>query len=157
ARTRTMVRDSALPRRRDALCGGADRPASHNLDAGIRMFIADHVQIPQSSQAIPMARPPIRAAATAVLAAVLAMVALVSPARAQEGERPFGFIDRLFSGSGRLSGDRNAPPAVVGERSAQMSGSDLLLRLDRLEAQLRQLTGNVEQLQYRNQQLEGLV
>jgi tol-pal system protein YbgF len=121
------------------------------------MFIADHVQIPQSSQAIPMARPPIRAAATAVLAVALAMVALVSSARAQEGERPFGFIDRLFSGSERLSGDRNAPPAVAGERSAQMSGSDLLLRLDRLEAQVRQLTGNIEQLQYRNQQLESLV
>ncbi len=38
-----------------------------------------------------------------------------------------------------------------------MSGSDLLLRLDRLEAQVRQLTGTIEQLQYRNQQLEGLV
>src|SRR5437016_6382593 len=38
-----------------------------------------------------------------------------------------------------------------------MPGSDLLLRLDRLDAQVRQLTGNIEQLQYRNQQLESLV
>jgi tol-pal system protein YbgF len=31
------------------------------------------------------------------------------------------------------------------------------MRLDRLEAQTRQLTGAIEQLQYRNQQLEGLL
>jgi tol-pal system protein YbgF len=33
--------------------------------------------------------------------------------------------------------------------------SDLAVRLDRLEAQIRQLTGTIEQLQYRSQQLEG--
>lgn len=37
---------------------------------------------------------------------------------------------------------------------AQVSATDLLLRLDSLENQVRQLTGAVEQLQYRNQQLE---
>src|ERR1700719_4555580 len=37
---------------------------------------------------------------------------------------------------------------------AQMSQADLLTRIDRLEAALRELTGTVEQLQYRNQQLE---
>jgi tol-pal system protein YbgF len=37
---------------------------------------------------------------------------------------------------------------------AQMSQTDLLTRIDRLEAALRELTGTVEQLQYRNQQLE---
>jgi tol-pal system protein YbgF len=37
---------------------------------------------------------------------------------------------------------------------AQMSESDLLTRIDHLEAELRDLTGTVEQLQYRNQQLE---
>ena len=36
-----------------------------------------------------------------------------------------------------------------------MSDSDLVLRLDRLETQIRQLTGVIEQLQFRNQQLEG--
>jgi tol-pal system protein YbgF len=35
-----------------------------------------------------------------------------------------------------------------------MSQADLLTRIDRLEAALRELTGTVEQLQYRNQQLE---
>jgi tol-pal system protein YbgF len=37
---------------------------------------------------------------------------------------------------------------------AQASPSDILTRLDRLEATIRDLTGTVEQLQYRNQQLE---
>jgi tol-pal system protein YbgF len=37
---------------------------------------------------------------------------------------------------------------------AQMTESELVMRLNRLENQVRQLTGQVEQLQYRNQQLE---
>jgi len=41
-----------------------------------------------------------------------------------------------------------------GGARAQMSQADLLTRIDRLEAALRDLTGTVEQLQYRNQQLE---
>ncbi|HKC32245.1 MAG TPA: tol-pal system protein YbgF [Xanthobacteraceae bacterium] len=40
---------------------------------------------------------------------------------------------------------------------AQTSPSDLLVRLDQLQSEIRQLTGAVEQLQYRNQQLEQLV
>jgi tol-pal system protein YbgF len=45
--------------------------------------------------------------------------------------------------------------ALWGETArAQMSQADLLTRIDRLEAALRELTGTVEQLQYRNQQLE---
>src|SRR5262249_54621520 len=42
----------------------------------------------------------------------------------------------------------------AGPAAAQMSGSDLVIRLDQLEHQMRQLTGTIEQLQYRNQQLE---
>ncbi len=38
--------------------------------------------------------------------------------------------------------------------AAQMTASDIVMRLDALENQIRQLTGQVEQLQYRNQQLE---
>jgi tol-pal system protein YbgF len=41
-----------------------------------------------------------------------------------------------------------------GAARAQMSQAELLTRIDRLEAALRELTGTVEQLQYRNQQLE---
>jgi tol-pal system protein YbgF len=38
--------------------------------------------------------------------------------------------------------------------SAQMTAEELVMRLDRIENQIRQLTGTVEQLQYRNQQLD---
>jgi tol-pal system protein YbgF len=37
---------------------------------------------------------------------------------------------------------------------AQMSESELVMRLNRLEGQVRTLTGQIEQLQFRNQQLE---
>ncbi|MGE3148045.1 MAG: tol-pal system protein YbgF [Pseudorhodoplanes sp.] len=37
---------------------------------------------------------------------------------------------------------------------AQMSNSDLVVRVEQLENQIRQMTGTIEQLQYRNQQLE---
>jgi tol-pal system protein YbgF len=37
---------------------------------------------------------------------------------------------------------------------AQDSPTDLVMRIDHLEATIRNLTGNIEQLQYRNQQLE---
>jgi tol-pal system protein YbgF len=37
---------------------------------------------------------------------------------------------------------------------AQMSASDLVVRIDQLENQVRQLTGTIEQLQFRNRQLE---
>lgn len=42
----------------------------------------------------------------------------------------------------------------TGGAYAQLSQADLLTRIDHLEAELRELTGTVEQLQYRNQQLE---
>lgn len=45
---------------------------------------------------------------------------------------------------------REAAPVV----QAQMSASDVVVRLDRMENTIRQLTGTIEQLQYRNQQLE---
>jgi tol-pal system protein YbgF len=38
--------------------------------------------------------------------------------------------------------------------AAQMSASDVVMRIEALENQIRQLTGQVEQLQFRNQQLE---
>jgi len=45
-----------------------------------------------------------------------------------------------------------AIPAVA---PAQVGPADLLVRIDRLENQIRQLTGEIEQMQYRNQQLEA--
>jgi tol-pal system protein YbgF len=52
------------------------------------------------------------------------------------------------------------PPAPIAARAsaafkvAQVAETDLLMRLDRLDDQVRQLTGAIEQLQYHNQQLE---
>lgn len=40
---------------------------------------------------------------------------------------------------------------------AQVSASDLLVRLEQIEAHVRQLTGQIEQLQFRNQQLDQQV
>jgi tol-pal system protein YbgF len=47
-----------------------------------------------------------------------------------------------------------AAVVVATPAAAQMSAEELVLRIDRLENQLRQLTGTIEQLQYRNQQLD---
>ncbi len=70
---------------------------------------------------------------------------MVGAAAAQEAPpRPPGFLDNLFGGSSQQ-------PAAA---PAQASSADLAVRLDRLEAHIRQLTGTVEQLQFRNQQLE---
>src|SRR5205807_3982354 len=77
------------------------------------------------------------------------------PAWAQDSESP-GLLNLFFGGSERISGERNAPSQAL-ERTAQVGGPDLVLRLERLEAQIRQLTGTIEQLQFRNQQLEGQI
>jgi tol-pal system protein YbgF len=45
-------------------------------------------------------------------------------------------------------------PRALGPARAQVTATDLLVRIDQLEKQVRQLTGAVEQLQFRNQQLE---
>ena len=44
--------------------------------------------------------------------------------------------------------------SLIAPARAQMTESELVMRLNRLENQVRQLTGQIEQLQYRNQQLE---
>jgi tol-pal system protein YbgF len=45
--------------------------------------------------------------------------------------------------------------AIPSTGFAQASNAELLVRIDRLENQVRQLTGEIEQMQYRNQQLVG--
>ncbi len=87
--------------------------------------------------------------------AALALGANLSPSWAQDNESP-GLLNLFFGGSERISGERNAPQQPL-ERTAQVGGSDLVVRLERLEAQMRQLTGTIEQLQFRNQQLENQV
>jgi tol-pal system protein YbgF len=45
--------------------------------------------------------------------------------------------------------------AIPARALAQAGPAELVVRMDRLENQIRQLTGQVEQMQYRNQQLEA--
>jgi tol-pal system protein YbgF len=86
-----------------------------------------------------MIQPLSRALAAFVLAASFA----VASASAQEGG---GLLDRIFAPRGETATD--------GQQVAQVQQTDLVVRLERLEAQIRQLTGVIEQLQHRNQQLE---
>jgi tol-pal system protein YbgF len=74
-----------------------------------------------------------------------------------------GLFDGLFgrpdsseraAGNGRKGPSEQTPDQV---EMAQMSAPDLIVRLDQLEHQIRQLTGAIEQLQFRNQQLEQTV
>jgi tol-pal system protein YbgF len=93
-----------------------------------------------------------RLGATRASAFAVVIMAAASAAFAQESERSPNLLDRLFGG------DAQRPSAPVGqERAGQPNPSDLVVRLDRLETQIRQLTGTVEQLQFRNQQLEAQV
>jgi tol-pal system protein YbgF len=65
------------------------------------------------------------------------------------GAQGSGFLDGIFGGG------RDRPAEDAGSaQMAQMSGAELVVRLERLENHIRQLTGAVEQLQHRNQQLE---
>ncbi len=58
-------------------------------------------------------------------------------------------LDRLFGRPERPAAQDN----TTGQSGAPTT--EQVLRIERLEAQIRQLTGTVEQLQYRNQQLEA--
>jgi tol-pal system protein YbgF len=65
------------------------------------------------------------------------------------------FFGGLFGGSERVTGRRSSERAEeYPVEVAQTSATDLTVRLDRIENQIRQLTGAMEQLQFRNQQLE---
>ena len=77
-----------------------------------------------------------------ISAALVAATLCASAAVAQE--RP-GFLDNLFS-RGEPSGDQQ--PQI-----AQGEPGELVSRVARLESALRQLTGQVEELQHQNQQL----
>src|SRR5215470_166473 len=109
---------------------------------------------------MPMARftPRTTTVSALAIAAIATACLALGPARAQDN-----LLDRIFGGSERLSGRgdgaASAPPAAGPDRAGTIppSASDLIVRVDRLEAQIRQLTGVIEQLQYRNQQLEGVI
>jgi tol-pal system protein YbgF len=90
---------------------------------------------------------------TAALVAVSLLLA--GAAAAQEQRASGGFLDNLFSRGEQPSQQRQGgQPQAEQPRVAQADAGDLSVRLDRMESALRQLTGTIEQLQYRNQQLE---
>jgi tol-pal system protein YbgF len=93
---------------------------------------------------MPMIRHAFHAAALAILVAGTSL----SPGWAQDRDGLFG---GLFNRSDRQDRGGYRPPEATGGAASE---ADLIVRLDRLENHVRQLTGLVEQLQYRNQQLE---
>jgi tol-pal system protein YbgF len=93
-----------------------------------------------------------RLAAVKALALVVAVAAATNPARAEDSSL-FSLFGRMFGGGAPAS-----PPNEAAQESPQLvqnAPSDLVVRIDRLEARIRELTGLIEQLQYRNQQLEA--
>jgi tol-pal system protein YbgF len=160
-RTRRVIKASAL-----ALAARADEPALGRVSGARTMRWP---RWPLALLAL--------AAITGCAALPAAWSPVVSVSWAQESERPFGLFDKIFRGSERTGGERGAAPTAAPEyssqdrsgpdrggpdrsgqdRTAQISGPDLVVRLDRLENQIRQLTGIIEQLQYRNQQLEAQI
>jgi tol-pal system protein YbgF len=76
--------------------------------------------------------------------AVLAAAVLLAAASASAQDRP-GLLDNLFN---------RGEPSQSQAPEQQGSASDLAVRLDRMENRLREMTGQIEQLQFRNQQLE---
>jgi tol-pal system protein YbgF len=73
-------------------------------------------------------------------------------AAAQEKDRDF--LDNLFTRGEPAQSPQAGDAAERPRQSAQTDNAELAVRLDRMENALRQLTGTIEQLQYRNQQLE---
>jgi tol-pal system protein YbgF len=86
-----------------------------------------------------------------------------SPAFAQYDPRQGGAPPERYESHesrglfGGLFGGNEAPRREEPRYAQQMSAPDLAVRLERLENQIRQLTGVIEQLQHRNQQLEQQV
>src|SRR5262245_9508263 len=68
-----------------------------------------------------------------------------------------GFLGGLFGRNERARREGYAAREEGSPQYVQNSPSELTVRLERLENQIRQLTGAIEQLQYRNQQLEQMV
>jgi tol-pal system protein YbgF len=78
-----------------------------------------------------------------LIAGVLAALGVPSASAQSNNDQSPGFLEGLFGGD---QGARR-------DQGAQGANNDLSVRIDRLEAQIRQMTGVIEDLQYRNQQL----
>jgi tol-pal system protein YbgF len=84
-----------------------------------------------------------------LIAALAAALSLSTAAVAQDGGgSPLSVLDRMF-------GTRQQAPAQ--QTTGQEPPPDQVVRIERLENLLRQATGQIEQLQYRNQQLEAQI
>jgi tol-pal system protein YbgF len=85
-------------------------------------------------------------------AAFVAAIFASTLAAAQDGGgSPLSVLDRMFGPRPQA----NVPQAGEESRDPVMgSPTDQVLRIERLEAQIRQMTGTIEQLQFRNRQLE---
>ena len=78
-------------------------------------------------------------------AALVALAIALAAGAALAQDRSPGLFGDIFN-RGDDQGQQAAPPQGGG------GGNDIAMRLDRIENTMRQLTGNIEQLQYRNQQ-----
>ena len=84
-------------------------------------------------------------------AALAAALCLSTAALAQDGGgSPLSVLDRMFGGN------RQQAPAQP-QTTGQEPPPDQVVRIERLENMLRQATGQIEQLQDRNQQLEAQI
>lgn len=85
----------------------------------------------------------------AVLVLLAALAGSLAPYETAQAQADNNFFGNLFK-----------PPGQVrsGNQAGQAEENDsIVTRIDRLENQLRQMTGQIEELQYRNQQLEQQV
>ena len=80
-------------------------------------------------------------------AALIAALCVANAASAQEGNSPLSAIGRMFG--------QKPSQQTTGQDEAEGPTTEQVLRIERLETQIRQMTGTIEQLQYRNQQLEN--
>jgi tol-pal system protein YbgF len=90
-------------------------------------------------------------ACTISAAALAVLLGAVGTTHAQE--RSGSFLDNLFN-RGEPQTEQQAPPSSRAPQVAQADSADVAMRLDRIESALRNLTGTIENLQHRNQQLE---
>jgi len=79
-------------------------------------------------------------------AALVAALCVANAAFAEESKSPLSAIGRMFGQKGQQT---------TGQDESEGPTTDQVLRIERLETQIRQMTGQMEQLQYRNQQLEN--
>ncbi len=86
-----------------------------------------------------------------VLQAAILAAALALPAAAPAQEQRPSLFGNLFNRGEDAQQQQQRGP---GPQVAQAENGDVSMRLDRIENALRQLTGTIEELQHRNQQLE---